>query len=67
MRILIKENDMANGKPTTREMIARIDERTENMVKGFDRHLDNHKWLWVLLIAIPASLYAVSLLIGLVK
>ena len=56
-----------NGKVTMRDMVVRIDERTENMEKGFDRHLDNHKWLWVLLIAIPASLYAVSLLIGLVK
>jgi hypothetical protein len=54
---------MPNGKPTVREFLARIDERTINIENNLSNHLDSHKWFWLAILAVPVAIVAVVKLI----
>jgi hypothetical protein len=55
---------MPNGKMTTAKYVIEIHTKLENLEKNFDEHKINHRWMWIIIIGLPAGVYYLLKLIG---
>ena len=51
---------MPNGDlKTTRDYVIATHEQVKNLKENFNEHKIYHRWMWLIIIAIPAAIYYV--------